>query len=60
MFDRGSTSAEPAFHDNLQFETTGSRNSSPYLWEDGLKREHRRWTGPKRRGVQEDAGAIGT
>jgi hypothetical protein len=67
MFDRGDTSAEPAFHDKLQFETAGSSNFSPYLWGNGLKREHRRWIGLKRRRVQEednkkvntDAGAIG-
>lgn len=33
--------------EKLQFQTTGRDSSSPYLWGDGRKKEHRRWTGPR-------------
>ncbi len=28
---------------------TGKPSSSPFLWGDGQKKEHRQWTGPKRK-----------
>jgi hypothetical protein len=37
------------FHERLQFATTGRRCSSPFLWGDSEKKDHRQWTGPKRR-----------
>ena len=36
------------FHEKLQFQTEGKPSSCPFLWGDGKKIEHRRWTGPKR------------
>jgi hypothetical protein len=38
----------PCF-EKLQFQTTGKISSSPFLWGDGEKKEHRQWTGPSRR-----------
>ena len=37
------------FYEKVQFKTTGSRNAGPFLWGDGAKKEHRQWTGPKRK-----------
>ncbi|KAK6591474.1 hypothetical protein H4I95_12188 [Botrytis cinerea] len=36
------------FWEKLQFQMTGKPSSSPFLWGDGKKKEHRQWTGPKR------------
>ena len=36
------------FHEKLQFQVDGKSSSSPFLWGDGKKIEHRRWTGPRR------------
>jgi hypothetical protein len=46
---------------------TGKPSSSPFLWGDGQKKEHRQWTGPKRKqpkpvekdDVPEDRGVKG-
>ncbi|KAK6591540.1 hypothetical protein H4I96_12312 [Botrytis cinerea] len=37
------------FWEKLQFQVTGKPSSSPFLWGDGQKKEHRQWTGPKRK-----------
>ena len=37
------------FWEKLQFQITGKPSSSPFLWGDGEKKEHRQWTGPKRK-----------
>ena len=37
------------FWEKLQFHITGKPSSSPFLWGDSQKKEHRQWTGPKRR-----------
>ncbi|KAK5279582.1 hypothetical protein LTR40_007588 [Exophiala xenobiotica] len=37
------------FWEKLQFQITGKPSSSPFVWGDGEKKEHRQWTGPKRR-----------
>ncbi len=37
------------FWEKLQFQMTGKPSSSPFLWGDGQKKEHRQWTGPKRK-----------
>ncbi|KAK6591364.1 hypothetical protein H4I95_12233 [Botrytis cinerea] len=37
------------FWEKLQFQMTGKPSSSPFLWGDGKKKEHRQWTGPKRK-----------
>jgi RecQ family ATP-dependent DNA helicase len=37
------------YWEKLQFQTTGEISSSPFLWGDSEKKEHRQWTGPKRR-----------
>jgi len=37
------------FWEKLQFQMTGRDCSSPFLWGDGQKKEHRQWTGPKRK-----------
>jgi hypothetical protein len=36
------------FHEKLQFQARGERCSSPFLWGDSRKVDHRQWTGPKR------------
>ena len=36
------------FHKKLQFQAYRKPCGSPFLWGDGKKIEHRRWTGPKR------------
>jgi len=36
------------FHEKLQFQAKGERCSSPFLWGDSRKVDHRQWTGPKR------------
>jgi RecQ family ATP-dependent DNA helicase len=37
------------FWEKLQFQITGKDCSSPFLWGDSRKKEHRQWTGPKRK-----------
>lgn len=37
------------FWEKLQFQVTGKPSSSPFLWGDSQKKEHRQWTGPKRK-----------
>jgi RecQ family ATP-dependent DNA helicase len=36
------------FWEKLQFQVSGCRSGSPFLWGNGQKKEHRQWTGPKR------------
>ena len=45
------------FHEKLQFQAYGKPCHSPFLWGDGKKIEHRRWTGPKRhsQGIEDEA-----
>jgi hypothetical protein len=33
---------------------SGKPSSSPFLWGDGQKKEHRQWTGPKQRQQRAD------
>jgi RecQ family ATP-dependent DNA helicase len=42
------------FWEKLQFHVSGKPSSSPFLWGDGQKKEHRQWTGPKRRQQRAD------
>jgi RecQ family ATP-dependent DNA helicase len=37
------------FWEKLQFQIAGKPSASPFLWGDGEKKEHRQWTGPKRK-----------
>jgi RecQ family ATP-dependent DNA helicase len=37
------------FWEKVQFQVAGKPSSSPFLWGDGQKKEHRQWTGPKRK-----------
>jgi RecQ family ATP-dependent DNA helicase len=48
------------FHEKLQFQVDGKPSSSPFLWGNGKKIEHRRWTGPKRyrKGQEEEVEPI--
>jgi len=35
--------------EKLRYEITGKMESSAFLWGDGPKKEHRQWTGPRRK-----------
>ena len=37
------------FWEKLQFQMTRKPSSSPFLWGDSQRKEHRQWTGPRRR-----------
>jgi RecQ family ATP-dependent DNA helicase len=48
------------FHEKLQFQAYGKPCGSPFLWGDGKRIEHRRWTGPRRdrKGIEEEVEPI--
>jgi hypothetical protein len=37
------------FWEKMQFQVTGKASPSAFIWGDSQKKEHRQWTGPKRR-----------
>ena len=43
------------FWEKLQFQVSGRKSDSAFLWGNGQKKEHRQWTGPKRRQQGEQA-----